>query len=243
MKSMSPIAWWRFELLFSDWRLFGKAFLVTLAVSGLSLALALILGMIFGLLSRSKYRVFRIIARVYVELFQNIPLVIIAFFMFNALPYANIMLSTMTIGALGIGLYHGAYISEVVRAGIESIPQGQFEAANSQGFSYFSTMIHIILPQTITIILPPLTNQAVNLIKNTSVLAMISGGDLMYRANSWAASGSSSYAPALIVTGALYFIVCYPLATAARAYEKHIINAGLVTAATEDAIVAVTDSE
>jgi putative glutamine transport system permease protein len=104
-------------------------------------------------------------------------------------------------------------------------------------------MLYIILPQTITIILPPLTNQAVNLIKNTSVLAMIAGGDLMYRANSWAADGSSSYAPALIVSGILYFAVCFPLATAARRYEKRLIAAGVVTVDVVDTIVAVTDSE
>jgi putative glutamine transport system permease protein len=242
MSNTGPFAWWRFLKLFTDWRLFLTAFLVTIGVAISALVLALILGGVLGLLSTSKRRAFRAISRVYVEFFQNIPLVIIAFFMFNALPYANIMLSTMMIGVLGVGLYHGAYVAEVVRAGIESIPKGQFEAANSQGFSYVSTMIHIILPQTITIILPPLTNQAVNLIKNTSVLAMISGGDLMYRTNSWAAD-KASYAPALVVSAALYFILCFPLATAARSYEKRIIRAGLVTAATEDKILAVTDSE
>jgi putative glutamine transport system permease protein len=81
-------------------------------------------------------------------------------------------------------------------------------------------MRYVILPQATQIILPPLTNQAVNLIKNTSVLAIIAGGDLMYRADSWAANGALSYGPAYMVTGVLYFLLCFPLATWARRYEE-----------------------
>ena len=79
-----------------------------------------------------------------------------------------------------MGLYHGAYIAEVIRSGIQSIPSGQMEAALSQGFTYISAMRLIILPQAFRIILPPLTNQIVNLIKNTSTVAIISGVDLMF---------------------------------------------------------------
>ena len=86
---------------------------------------------------------------------------------------------------IGVGVYHGAYISEVIRTGIEAIPRGQSEAAASQGFSYLETMYYIILPQTIRIIMPPLANQALNLVKNTSILAMVAGMDLMYFTDSW----------------------------------------------------------
>jgi putative glutamine transport system permease protein len=82
----------------------------------------------------------------------------------------------------------------------------------------------IILPQTITIVLPPLGNQAVNLIKNTSVLALIAGGDLMYRADSWASNGTLSYGPAYLFTGLLYFILCFPLVSWARRHEVKIKN-------------------
>jgi putative glutamine transport system permease protein len=123
-----------------------------------------------------------------------------------------------------VGIYHGAYVAEVFRAGINSVPKGQMEAARSQGFSYVQAMHHIILPQTITIVLPPLANQAVNLIKNTSVLALIAGGDLMYQADSWASNGTLSYGPAYITTGVLYFILCFPLVTWARRREARIKN-------------------
>ena len=214
----SPFAWFKWEAVFRDYNVFFEGFLTTLEVAVLGLALALILGVVFGVLSTSKLKVFKIISRIYVEIIQNTPLVIQIFFLFNGLPYIKVILPVFVIGVLGVGVYHGAYIAEVVRAGIISTPKGQFEAAKSQGFSHVQTMRYIILPQTVKIIIPPLTNQLVNLIKNTSVLAMIAGGDLMYRTDSWSSS-NMYYGPAYVVSGLLYFIMCYPLARFARKLE------------------------
>jgi putative glutamine transport system permease protein len=220
--SSGPFALWRWERLFADSSVLLEGLVVTLLVAISALLLALALGIIFGLFSTSGLRSLRAVSRVYVEFFQNTPLVIQIFFVYNALPYIGIMINEFFIGFLCVGIYHGAYVAEVVRAGITSIPGGQMDAARSQGFSYVQAMRWIILPQTITIILPPLANQAVNLIKNTSVLALIAGGDLMYRADSWAANGTLSYGPAYVVTGALYFLLCFPLVTWARRHEVKI---------------------
>ncbi|WP_238948562.1 amino acid ABC transporter permease [Clostridium sp. YIM B02569] len=213
-----PFAIFKWEALFKDFNIFLEGFLKTLEVSILGLILALMLGIIFGVLSTSKTKIFKVINRIYVEVIQNTPLVIQVFFLFNGLPYIKVVLPVFLIGILGVGVYHGAYISEVVRTGITSIPKGQFEAAKSQGFSHTQTMRYIILPQTVKIIIPPLANQLVNLIKNTSVLAMIAGGDLMYTADSWS-SANMYYGPAYVITGALYFIMCYPLAMISRKLE------------------------
>ncbi|HCW54847.1 MAG TPA: amino acid ABC transporter permease [Clostridium sp.] len=213
-----PFAWFKWESLFSDYHVFLDGFIITIEVGILGLVLALVLGMIFGIMSTSKIKVLRLISRVYVEIIQNTPLVIQVFFLFNGLPYIRIVLPVFLIGILGVGVYHGAYIAEVVRAGISSIPKGQFEASHSQGFSNIQTMRYIILPQTIKIIIPPLTNQLVNLIKNTSVLAMIAGGDLMHSADSWS-SQNMFYGPAYVVTGLLYFVLCFPLTKMARHFE------------------------
>jgi putative glutamine transport system permease protein len=182
------------------------------------------LGIIFGLFSTSSHKSLKAVSRVYVEFFQNTPLVVQVFFVYNALPYVGIRLEVFLIGMLCVGVYHGAYVAEVVRAGITSIPRGQMDAARSQGFSYIQSMRWIILPQTLTIVLPPLANQAVNLIKNTSTLALIAGGDLMYHADSWASNGTLSYGPAYIVTGVLYFLLCFPLVSWARRHEVRIKN-------------------
>jgi len=213
-----PFSLFKWEAAFKDLNIFFEGFLTTLEVSILGLTLALILGIIFGILSTSKLNIFKIISRIYVEAIQNTPLVIQVFFLFNGLPYIKIVLPVFLIGVLGVGVYHGAYIAEVVRTGIISIPKGQFEAAKSQGFSHTQTMRYIILPQTIKIIIPPLANQLVNLIKNTSILAMIAGGDLMYRADSWSSS-NMYYGPAYVITGILYFALCYPLAVLSRKLE------------------------
>ena len=212
----------RWAALWVDRDLFVDAFLVTLQVAVLALAVALALGVVFGLFSTSKARVLRAVSRVYVEFFQNTPLVLQALFMYYGLVMAGVRLSKVTIGVISVGLYHGAYISEVVRAGIQSISKGQSEAAASQGFTHVQAMRLIILPQTIRVILPPLANQVVNLIKNTSVLAMIAGGDLMYRSNAWASNGTLSYGPAYLVCGVLYFILCFPLTVLARRYEERL---------------------
>jgi len=213
-----PFAGFKWEAVFRDFNIFFEGFLTTLEVAVLGLLLAVILGIIFGVISTGKLKILKVISRIYVEVIQNTPLVIQIFFLFNGLPYIKVVLPVFLIGVLGVGVYHGAYIAEVVRAGIISIHKGQFEAAKSQGFSHIQAMRYVILPQTIKIIMPPLTNQLVNLIKNTSVLSMIAGGDLMYNADSWSSS-NMYYGPAYVVTGVLYFILCYPLARFARKLE------------------------
>ena len=213
---------WRWQNLLAEWPILLRAFLITLEAAVLALILALLLGIIFGLMSSAHSRLPRAVARVYVEFFQNTPLMIQLFFVFFALPYAGVSLPSFACGVLCVGVYTGAYISEVVRAGIASIPKGQFEAAYSQGFTYLQTMLLIVLPQTVKIILPPLINQCVNLIKNTSVLAMVAGGDLMYVANNWATNGNASYGPAYLISGILYFCLCFPLSTWARRYEERL---------------------
>jgi putative glutamine transport system permease protein len=219
---MGPFAPLRWVFLWRDKAVFLEGFGITLLVSLCALLLALVLGIIFGLFSTSSAKILKAVSRVYVEFFQNTPLVVQVFFVYNALPYLGITLDVFVIGMLCVGVYHGAYVSEVIRAGITSIPKGQMEAARSQGFSYIQAMRWIILPQTVTIVLPPLANQAVNLIKNTSVLALVAGGDLMYRADSWASNGTLSYGPAYIITGFLYFLLCFPMVTWARRHEVKI---------------------
>ena len=221
MRSTNPFALWRWESLLENSSDIGAGFIRTLQVAVLALLLALVIGVVVGTMSTAKGRLPRAVARIYVEMFQNIPLVIQIFFMYNGLAMAGLVLSEFTIGVVGVGMYHGAYIAEVVRAGILAVPKGQEEAAYSEGFNYIQTMRYVILPQMVKIILPPLTNQAVNLIKNTSVLAIIAGADLMYVADSYA-SYSLNYGPAYAVGGLLYFLLCFPLATFARKYEQKL---------------------
>lgn len=226
-------ALWRWEALWDSRAEFIEAFFVTVKVSFFALLLALLLGIIFGLFSSGSNKFLKAVSRVYVEFFQNTPLVLQVLFMYYGLLYAGIGLSKEQIGIIGIGIYTGAYISEVVRTGITSVPYGQTEAAKSQGFTYFQTMRYIVIPQSVKIILPPLANQMVALIKNTSVLAMIAGGDLMYRSNAWASNGTLSYGPAYLLCGALFFAVCFPLTAFAKRYEQKLKKVGTISAEEE----------
>ena len=184
----APYKW---EALFQRWPDILAAFGTTVGISVLALVIALALGIVFGVLSVSRIAPLRWVTRVYVEVMQNVPLLLQVFVFYAIFPLLGFSLAAFWIGVLAIGIYHGGYISEVVRSGIGSIHRGQFEAAKSQGFSYWQSMFVIILPQAIRIIMPPLAVQAANLVKNTSVLALIAGGELMYLANSFA--GDTSY--------------------------------------------------
>ncbi|HZK55008.1 MAG TPA: amino acid ABC transporter permease [Desulfosporosinus sp.] len=216
---VGAFAWFKWEALFRDWAVFAEGLRTTISVTVLALTLALILGIVFGVLGTSQWTFARVISRIYVEFIQNTPLVIQVIFLYHGLPHMGVMLPVFAVGVLSVGVYHGAYIAEVVRAGINSIHRGQMEAALSQGFSFWGAMRHIILPQASRIVLPPLTNQAVNLIKNTSVLAIVAGGDLMYRADSWS-SDNIYYGPAYVTVGLLYLLLCLPLATLTRHLER-----------------------
>lgn len=217
-----PFALFRWEALLKDWKLFADAFLYTILLAIGSLIVAMLLGIFFGSLSAMRNKVLNLVSRIYVEFFQNTPLLIQFIVVYYGFPLISPLLtfSTTTIAIICVGLYHGAYISEVVRSGIGAVPKGQFEAAYSQGFSYGKTMRYVVLPQAWRIMLPPLTNQIVNLIKNTSTVAIISGADVMFTANSWS-SINLNYIPAFAVAGFLYFILCFPLAKLALKLEEN----------------------
>lgn len=238
LEIFAPYKW---EALFERWPDILTAFGTTVGISVLALIIALALGIVFGVLSVSRMPVLRGITRVYVEVVQNVPLLLQVFVFYAIFPLLGLSLAAFWIGVLAIGIYHGGYISEVVRSGIGSIHRGQFEAAKSQGFSYWQSMFIIILPQAIRIIMPPLAVQAANLVKNTSVLALIAGGELMYFSNSFAGA-TSYYGPVYVVAALLYFVICFPLSRLALYLErrtrshKHITTGDATDELAEDAM-------
>jgi len=196
----------------------------TIQTSILGILLALVLGLVFGLMATCGNKVLKAIARVYVEFIQNTPVLLQCCFLYYVLAFAGHSIGIVSTGVITLGVYTGAYMAEVFRAGIEAIPKGQGEAAASQGFNYFEKMYFIILPQTIKIILPPTVNQIVNLIKNTSCLYIIGGADLISLTYSFVtgANTGGAYAPAYIVSGLLFFIICFPLSKFAGSWESYL---------------------
>ena len=204
----------------------------TAATAVFAILLALMLGIVFGLCATGKSRLLRGVARAYVEVIQNTPVLLQICFLYYALAFSGHSIGILPAGIVALGVYHGAYMAEVFRAGIEAIPKGQFEAAQSQGFSYVGQMAYIILPQSIKIILPPMVNQVVNLIKNTSCLYIVGGADLISVTYSFVTGENTggAYAPAYLVSGLLFFIVCCPLSSIASMWEislkKRDVRAG-----------------
>ena len=221
---LDPLRW---ERTLSNMGPFWEGWAFTLKVVLAGLALSLALGTLLGVFSTTRSKVLRAISRVYVEFYQNTPLPVQVFFMYTAGPQvlqaitgaaSPVRIAPFALGVLGVGLYHAAYVSEVIRTGIESVPKGQMEAALSQGFTRVQGYIYVILPQTFKVILPPLCNQALNLVKNTSVLALIAGGDLMYNADNYVST--YGYLQGYIMCCLLYFIICFPLALLVQYLER-----------------------
>ena len=203
---------------------FVNGFLNTLESAAVGLLIALAIGIVLGLAGISEKKPLKILSRVYVEFFQNTPLILQVCFLYYALVYAGIKIPVVSVGFIALGIYTGAYMAEVIRAGILSIPAGQFDAAISQGFSWVDMMRIIILPQTIKIILPPMVNQMVNLIKNTSCLYIIGGADLIATTYNFVTGETTggAYGPAYLVGAALFFCICFPLAMLAGKWEESL---------------------
>lgn len=196
----------------------------TLGMAIFALALSLVLGVVFGLMATSGKKWLEAISRIYVELIQNTPLILQLCFLYYALAFSGNSIGILPTGTIALGIYHGAYMAEVIRAGIMAVPKGQFEAAQSQGFGYIDRMYLIILPQSIKIILPPMVNQVVNLIKNTSCLYIIGGSDLISLTFSFVTGVNTggAYGPAYLLTGIIFFVICFPLSSLASVWENSL---------------------
>ena len=200
----------------------GLGVTVESALGGI--VIATVLGILLGLMGVSTRRLPKTINRIYVEAIQNTPLILQLCLLYYACSFSGHKIGVLAAGIIALGIYHGAYMAEVIRAGIESIPRGQFVAADAQGFAYVQTMRWVILPQTVKVILPPTVNQIGNLIKNTAVLYIIGGADLISSTYNFVtgANTGGSYAPAYIVCGVLFFIICFPLSTLAGRWEAKL---------------------
>jgi polar amino acid transport system permease protein len=183
--------------------------MVTFHISGISLVLALIIGLVTALFRLSNSFAARIIARVYLEAIRNTPLLIQLFFIYFVLgPVLGI--SRITSAILALSLFEGAYASEIFRAGIVSIRRGQWEAAYSLGLSTFDTYYWIVLPQAIRRILPPLTSQAISLIKDSALVSTIAIYDLTMQAQAVIAETFLTFELWFTVAG-MYLVVTVTL--------------------------------
>ena len=206
-----------------------------LAAMGQTLLLALcglffgcILGIIFGLSSVVNSKISRTISVIYVNLIRGVPMIVLAFFVFYGVPYGlrnifglKFVLTPLQAGTICLALNCGAYMSEIIRAGIMSIDPGQMEAARSLGLSYWRSMFRVVLPQAIKNMIPSIVNQFIITLKDTSILSVIGFPELVNKAQNVIAITFKSFEMWGIVA-VMYLVVILALQQVANALERRL---------------------
>lgn len=210
---------WDINVLFNHWDRFIEGFGNTIWISLMALVGSLVLGTIAAIMRISPIRMLNIVGTAYVEFIRNIPLLIVVFFFYLGLPSLGIPLGGFISGTLGLTVYTSSFIAEAIRAGIQAVPAGQSEAARSSGLSYLQNMRHIVLPEAIKIVLPAIGNQLINLVKNSSILSVVAGLDLMYYAD---LINSDTFLPitVYIIVSLFYLVLTVPLSFAVHYLER-----------------------
>ena len=190
--------------------------LVTLQLSALGFLFSTALGVVVGLCRLSDNRIVRSVAAIYVELFRNVPLIVLIFFL-----YFGLGMGSFSAALLGLVLYSGAFMAEVVRSGIASIPRTQYEAARASGLTSARVNRHVILPQAIAIVLPPLATEAVNLIKNTAIALTVGVEELTFMTQEIDSITFRGFEAATAAT-IVYVVICLLILNAVSLLERHL---------------------
>ncbi|WP_142427402.1 amino acid ABC transporter permease [Enterococcus durans] len=198
------------ELIQTYGSTFVDGFKITIYSSILALLFSLIIGTLMAIFQLSKNKLISGLAKAYVEFFRNIPLLIIVMFFYVVVPLYWISFDGFQAGTIGLTIYTSAFIAETVRSGIQTVPKGQTEAGLSAGLTYSQTMRYIVLPQAFKIVVPPLGNQFINLVKNSSILAIVAGLDLMYQGDLIASETFNTF-DTYIIVGLFYLVITLPL--------------------------------
>lgn len=212
-----PDTYWRILKFLPD------GVLVTFQVTVLSILLSLVLGLLTGLGRLSRNRLINLIASTYVEIIRGIPLLVQLFYIYYALGRISLFqnLPPLAAAVVAMGICYGAYMGEVFRAGIESIDKGQTEAARSLGFNRFQTMMLVILPQAWRTILPPVGNEFIALLKDSSLVSILAVSDLLRRGREFA-SESFLYFEAYTMVALVYLVITLFLSKAVSKMEQRL---------------------
>jgi len=195
-----------------------KGSILTLKLFTIVAVCSIPLGMLIAVGKNSKLKPLKVVLSLYTWIFRGTPLLLQLFFVYFGLPVIGIRLSPLTAASLAFTINYAAYLGETFRAGIESIDRGQFEAAKALGMNSYQTMIRIILPQAAKNVIPPVCNEAINLIKDTALVAAIGIGDLL-RAAKEVVTRDFTITP-FIIAAAIYLLITSLLVLMFRKVEK-----------------------
>jgi polar amino acid transport system permease protein len=212
----------RWDVIWNNLDFLMSGLQMTLFISAISLVFALVGGLILALFDLSKFAVLRGLSLALGEIIRNTPILVQLLWVYYVLPIVfSIRVSALAGIVVGLSLYMAAFISEVYRAGIQAVPKGHREAAQVLGLTPAQSFIRIVLPQAIRMTLPPLASNFVQLIKFSSLGAVISVSEITRRGMELS---SSTFRPLEIFTfiAVVYFFICWPLAMAIRIWESRL---------------------
>lgn len=191
---------------------------ITLQLGTASIVAGLILGLALAMTRLYAAAPLRLLARAYIDIFRSIPLLVLLIIVYYALPFVGVRLSPFVSAMAALTLVSGAYTAEIFRAGIEAIPKGQFEASAALGLSGPQTMKEVILPQAVKIVIPPLTNNSINVVKDTALASVVAMPDLLKQATQ--AQALAANPTPLIVAAVIYVAFLWPLVAAVSRMER-----------------------
>jgi polar amino acid transport system permease protein len=192
--------------------------MTTLTLGVTCIIVGFVAGIFLAMLRLYAARPVRLITIAYIDVFRSIPVLVLLFVVYYALPFAGVRLSSFTSAAAAISMVSAAYSAEIVRAGIEAVPRGQFEAARALGLHFVFTMRKVVLPQALRIVVPPLTSNAINVIKDTALASVVAMPDLLKQANQ--AQALAANPTPLIVAAAIYLLILLPLVRLVGVLER-----------------------
>lgn len=198
--------------------------LVTILVSLVSIFLSFIIGGVLGVVRFANIPFLSKIIGLIVDIIRNLPLLLIIFFTYFALPQIGIKLSIFWAAVAALTIFESAMLSEIFRAGLNAVPKGQMEAGLSTGLTYTETMMSIVVPQAFKSMIPALVSQLISLIKDTSLAVIISLPELTHNAKIIYGQNESYVIPMFVAMTVMYFVVCYVLSLLSNYLEKRQYN-------------------
>lgn len=205
-------------VLVSSFPLLLSGLQITLVLGVVSIIAGLVLGLVIALVRLYAIRPASVVAKLYIDLFRSIPILVLLIVVYYALPFVGLRLSPFMSAAAALTLVSGAYTAEIFRAGIEAIPRGQFEASQALGLSFRHMMSDVILPQATRIVIPPLTNNCINVVKDTALASVVAMPDLLKQATQ--AQALEANPTPLIVAALIYIALLWPLVILVGRLEK-----------------------
>lgn len=193
--------------------------LVTLEVAVISIVFSFIIGGILGVIRFLRIPYLSKIVGLIIDIIRNLPLLLIIFFTYFALPQIGIQFSIFWSAVVALTIFESAMLSEIIRGGIEAVPKGQMEAGRSTGLNIAQTIYYIVLPQGIKLMVPPLVSQFVSLIRDTSLAVVISLPELTHNSKIIYAQYPSTVLVMFIIMTVCYFAICYSLSLFAKRFE------------------------